>query len=46
VNVTGDEVARLIIAKSECEFNEDVFNDSQAGKAAKSFEEQVLNAKK
>ncbi len=46
VNVTGDAVATVIIAKSEGEFNEDIFNDSQAGKAAKSFEEQVLNAKK
>ncbi|MBB1439303.1 dicarboxylate/amino acid:cation symporter [Shewanella sp. SG41-4] len=46
VNVTGDAVATVIIAKSEGEFNEEVFNDSQAGKAAKSFEEQVLNAKK
>ncbi|HBF45459.1 MAG TPA: dicarboxylate/amino acid:cation symporter [Shewanella frigidimarina] len=46
VNVTGDAVATVIIAKSEGEFNEEIFNDSQAGKAAKSFEEQVLNAKK
>ncbi|GAA0781640.1 MULTISPECIES: dicarboxylate/amino acid:cation symporter [Pseudomonadati] len=45
VNVTGDTVATVIIAKSEGAFNEDVFNDSQAGKAATSFEEQVLNAK-
>ncbi|MGX9463227.1 dicarboxylate/amino acid:cation symporter [Shewanella sp. A14] len=46
VNVTGDAVATVIIAKSEGEFNEETFNNSQAGKAAKSFEEQVLNAKK
>ena len=45
VNVTGDTVATVIIAKSEGAFNEDVFNDSQAGKAATSFEEQVLNVK-
>lgn len=45
VNVTGDTVATVIIAKSEGAFNEEVFNDSQAGKAATSFEEQVLNAK-
>ena len=45
VNVTGDTVATVIIAKSEDAFNEDIFNDSQAGKAATSFEEQVLNTK-
>ncbi|MDD8059684.1 MULTISPECIES: dicarboxylate/amino acid:cation symporter [Shewanella] len=45
VNVTGDAVGTVIIAKSEGEFNQDTFNNSQAGKAAKSFEEQVLNSK-
>ncbi|MGZ9898037.1 dicarboxylate/amino acid:cation symporter [Shewanella gaetbuli] len=45
VNVTGDTVATVVIAKSENAFNEDVFNDSQAGKAATSFEEQVFNSK-
>jgi len=45
VNVTGDAVATVIIAKSEGEFNEAIYNDSQAGKAAESFEEQVLNTK-
>jgi Na+/H+-dicarboxylate symporter len=45
VNVTGDTVATLIIAKSEGEFNQVVFDDSQAGKAAKSFEEQVMHPK-
>jgi Na+/H+-dicarboxylate symporter len=42
VNVTGDAVATVIIAKSEGEFNEEIFNNSQAGKK---FEEQVLNDK-
>lgn len=46
VNVTGDTVATLIIAKSEGEFNQAIFDDSQAGKAAKSFEEQVMHPKK
>jgi Na+/H+-dicarboxylate symporter len=45
VNVTGDAVATVIIAKSEGEFNEQIFNDSQAGKVAKNFEDQVLNSK-
>ncbi|MCL1102456.1 dicarboxylate/amino acid:cation symporter [Shewanella saliphila] len=45
VNVTGDAVGTVIIAKSEGEFNQDTFNNSQAGKAAQSFEEQVLNSK-
>ncbi|GGB75969.1 dicarboxylate/amino acid:cation symporter [Shewanella inventionis] len=45
VNVTGDAVATVIIAKSEGEFNQETFTNSQAGKAAKSFEEQVLNSK-
>ncbi|WP_299789697.1 dicarboxylate/amino acid:cation symporter [uncultured Shewanella sp.] len=44
VNVTGDTVATVVIAKSEKEFNEVTFNDSQAGKAASSFNDQ-LNAK-
>jgi Na+/H+-dicarboxylate symporter len=46
VNVTGDTVATVIIAKSEGEFNQGIFDDSQAGKAAKSFEEQVMHPKK
>jgi Na+/H+-dicarboxylate symporter len=46
VNVTGDSVATVIIAKSEGEFNQSIFDNSQAGKAAKSFEEQVLHPKK
>ncbi|MCU8011083.1 dicarboxylate/amino acid:cation symporter [Shewanella sp. SM74] len=41
VNVTGDCVATVIIAKSEGEFNEQVFNNTQAGKVARSFDEQV-----
>ncbi|MCG9965135.1 MAG: dicarboxylate/amino acid:cation symporter [Shewanella sp.] len=41
VNVTGDCVATVIIAKSEGEFNETVFNNTQAGKVAPSFDEQV-----
>jgi Na+/H+-dicarboxylate symporter len=44
VNVTGDSVATVVIAKSEGEFNEETFNDSQAGKVGSSFEEQVKNA--
>ncbi|AUD60667.1 sodium:dicarboxylate symporter [Shewanella sp. Pdp11] len=46
VNVTGDCVATLIIAKSEGEFNEQVFNNTQAGKAARSFDEQVHHSDK
>lgn len=41
VNVTGDCVATVVIAKSEGEFNETVFNNTQAGKVARSFDEQV-----
>lgn len=41
VNVTGDTVATLVIAKSENEFNEDVFNSPVAGHPAKSFHEQI-----
>ena len=41
VNVTGDCVATVVIAKSEGEFNETVFNNTQAGKVAPSFDEQV-----
>ncbi|MCI2963037.1 MULTISPECIES: dicarboxylate/amino acid:cation symporter [Shewanella] len=41
VNVTGDCVATVVIAKSEGEFNEQVFNDTQAGKVARNFDEQV-----
>ncbi|MCS6154946.1 dicarboxylate/amino acid:cation symporter [Shewanella baltica] len=41
VNVTGDCVATVVIAKSEGEFNEQVFNDTQAGKIARNFDEQV-----
>ncbi|WP_064791701.1 dicarboxylate/amino acid:cation symporter [Shewanella woodyi] len=41
VNVTGDSVATVIIAKSENEFDETTFNDTQAGKTAGSFNEQL-----
>jgi len=41
VNVTGDSVATVIIAKSEGAFNEVTFNDTQAGKTAGSFVDQV-----
>ncbi|NRD73528.1 dicarboxylate/amino acid:cation symporter [Shewanella sp. VB17] len=41
VNVTGDTVATVIIAKSENEFNETVYNNTQAGKTAGSFNEQL-----
>ncbi|MPY21648.1 dicarboxylate/amino acid:cation symporter [Shewanella psychropiezotolerans] len=41
VNVTGDTVATVVIAKSEGEFNEEIFNDTQAGKTAGSFRDQV-----
>ncbi|MGS0690398.1 dicarboxylate/amino acid:cation symporter [Shewanella sp. 0m-8] len=41
VNVTGDTVATVVIAKSENEFNEDIFNDTQAGKVAPGFNAQV-----
>lgn len=41
VNVTGDCVATVVIAKSEGEFNEVVFNNTQAGKVARNFGEQV-----
>ncbi|MCG9729710.1 dicarboxylate/amino acid:cation symporter [Shewanella sp. Isolate13] len=41
VNVTGDTVATVVIAKSENEFNEAIFNDSQAGKVAPGFNAQV-----
>ncbi|MGL4473580.1 MAG: dicarboxylate/amino acid:cation symporter [Shewanella sp.] len=41
VNVTGDSVAAVIVAKSEGELNLDIYNDSQAGKVALSFDEQV-----
>lgn len=41
VNVTGDSVATLVIAKSEGAFNETVFHDTQAGKTAGSFVDQV-----
>nr|WP_282167235.1 dicarboxylate/amino acid:cation symporter [Shewanella japonica] len=44
VNVTGDSVATVVIAKSEGEFSEETFNDSQAGKVGSSFEDQVKNA--
>ncbi|MBR9728978.1 dicarboxylate/amino acid:cation symporter [Shewanella intestini] len=43
VNVTGDTVATVVIAKSEGEFNQQIFEDSQAGKVAPSFEDQVLH---
>ncbi|ABV86857.1 dicarboxylate/amino acid:cation symporter [Shewanella pealeana] len=41
VNVTGDTVATVVIAKSENEFNEEIFNDTQAGKVAPGFNAQV-----
>lgn len=41
VNVTGDCVASVIVAKSEGEFNEAVFNNTEAGKVAHSFNAQV-----
>ncbi|BAJ02744.1 dicarboxylate/amino acid:cation symporter [Shewanella violacea] len=41
VNVTGDTVATVVIAKSEGGLNEEIFNDTQAGKTAGSFREQV-----
>ncbi|MBV7315139.1 dicarboxylate/amino acid:cation symporter [Shewanella sp. NIFS-20-20] len=44
VNVTGDSVATVIIAKSEGEFNQEIFNDPQAGKTAGSFDDQVHRA--
>ncbi|QYJ80203.1 dicarboxylate/amino acid:cation symporter [Shewanella acanthi] len=44
VNVTGDCVATVVIAKSEGEFNEVVFNNTQAGKVARNFDEQVHRA--
>lgn len=37
VNVTGDTVATVVIAKSENEFNEETFNDPKAGKNNVSF---------
>lgn len=41
VNVTGDSVATVIIAKSENAFNQATFDDPQAGKTAGSFVDQV-----
>ncbi|WP_394131047.1 dicarboxylate/amino acid:cation symporter [Shewanella maritima] len=41
VNVTGDTVATVVIAKSEGEFNNETFADADAGKVAESFEDQV-----
>lgn len=41
VNVTGDTVATLVIAKSEGEFNENVFTDPKAGKTSGSFDKEV-----
>ncbi|WP_108946192.1 dicarboxylate/amino acid:cation symporter [Shewanella halifaxensis] len=41
VNVTGDTVATVVIAKSENEFDEALFNDTQAGKVAPGFNAQV-----
>ncbi|MBE8167641.1 MAG: dicarboxylate/amino acid:cation symporter [Shewanella sp.] len=41
VNVTGDCAVTCIVAKSENEFNEDVFNDPNAGKLRSSLSEQV-----
>ncbi|MGL5359687.1 MAG: dicarboxylate/amino acid:cation symporter, partial [Shewanella sp.] len=41
VNVTGDCVASVVVAKSEGEFDLAVFNNIEAGKVAHSFNEQV-----
>lgn len=41
VNVTGDTVATVVIAKSEGALNEAVFNDPKAGKTAGSFDAEV-----
>ncbi|MCJ8305124.1 dicarboxylate/amino acid:cation symporter [Shewanella sp.] len=41
VNVTGDTVATVVIAKSEGALNEEIFNDTQAGKTAGNFSDQV-----
>ena len=41
VNVTGDSVATLIIAKSENAFSQETYDDPQAGKTAGSFVDQV-----
>ncbi|MCH1931351.1 dicarboxylate/amino acid:cation symporter [Shewanella sp. A25] len=46
VNVTGDCVATVVIAKSEGEFNEVVYNNTQAGKIASNFDEQMHRAEK
>lgn len=43
VNVTGDSVATVVIAKSEDEFNIDTFHDPKAGKTTGSFKQQVIN---
>ena len=44
VNVTGDTVATVVIAKSEGEFDEQVFNDPKAGKTSGSFDQEVHKA--
>ena len=41
VNVTGDTVATVVIAKSEGEFNQAVFEDPKAGKTSGNFNEEV-----
>ncbi len=41
VNVTGDSVITLIVARSENEFDEDKFNDPEAGKLKGNLTEQV-----
>lgn len=41
VNVTGDSVATVVIAKSEGAFDLETFNDTQAGKTTGSFTAQV-----
>ncbi|GGI76000.1 dicarboxylate/amino acid:cation symporter [Shewanella gelidii] len=41
VNVTGDTVATLVIAKSEEGFNQDTFHNPDAGRVAPTFDEQV-----
>ncbi len=41
VNVTGDSMATVVIAKSEGAFDEVLFNDTQAGKTTGSFVDQV-----
>ncbi len=46
VNVTGDSMATVVIAKSEGAFDEALYNDTQAGKTTGSFVAQVNVAAK